>query len=198
MKDIRSPMIVVTLGPTSMDETVLRKLSQRKISFVRINLSHTPIESLESTVSFIRSHCSTPLMLDTEGSQVRTGVLAQPKSVTENQEVVLSTQDFVESGGVPLRPNTVLGVLTEGDLVSLDFDSVLLRVDSVSRKDGAKKVRSTVLSGGTIQSNKAVTVFDQNFQMPSLSHKDVKALEIAQKMSGSLESTIQMRLCFPR
>ena len=70
MKDIRSPMIVVTLGPTSMDETVLRKLSQRKISFVRINLSHTPIESLESTVSFIRSHCSIPLMLDTEGSQV--------------------------------------------------------------------------------------------------------------------------------
>ena len=164
MKDIRSPMIVVTLGPTSMDETVLRKLSQRKISFVRINLSHTPIESLESTVSFIRSHCSIPLMLDTEGSQVRTGVLAQPKSVTENQEVVLSTQEFVESGGVPLRPNNVLGVLTEGDLVSLDFDSVLLRVDSVSRKDGAKKVRSTVLSGGTIQSNKAVTVFDQNFQ----------------------------------
>ena len=182
MKDIRSPMIVVTLGPTSMDETVLRKLSQRKISFVRINLSHTPIESLESTVSFIRSHCSIPLMLDTEGSQVRTGVLAQPKSVTENQEVVLSTQEFVESGGVPLRPNNVLGVLTEGDLVSLDFDSVLLRVDSVSRKDGAKKVRSTVLSGGTIQSNKAVTVFDQNFQMPSLSHKDVKALEIAQEL----------------
>ena len=56
MKDIRSPMIVVTLGPTSMDETVLRKLSQRKISFVRINLSHTPLESLESTVSFIRAH----------------------------------------------------------------------------------------------------------------------------------------------
>ena len=182
MKDIRSPMIVVTLGPTSMNETVLRKLSQRKISFVRINLSHTPIESLEDTVAFVRSHCTIPLMLDTEGSQVRTGVLKNAMSVMENQEVLLTTQEALGSGEVPLRPNEVLGVLNEGDLVSLDFDSVLLRVDSVSTNGGTSRVQSTVLSGGTIQNNKAVTVFDQTFQMPSLSEKDVQALEIAQQI----------------
>ena len=182
MKDIESPMIVVTLGPTSMNETVLKKLSQRKISFVRINLSHTPIESLESTVDFIRSHCTIPLMLDTEGSQVRTGVLPEAKSVIENQEVLLTTQEGWKNGMVPLRPDEVLMVLKEGDLVSLDFDSVLLRVDSVSMQEEEQTIQSTVMSGGTIQSNKAVTVFDQNFQMPSLSHKDVQALEIAQEI----------------
>tara|TARA_B110000116_G_C16800361_1_gene570021 strand:+ start:4039 stop:6222 length:2184 start_codon:yes stop_codon:yes gene_type:complete len=175
-------MIVVTLGPTSMNETVLKKLSQRKISFVRINLSHTPIESLESTVDFIRSHCTIPLMLDTEGSQVRTGVLPEAKSVIENQEVLLTTQEGWKNGMVPLRPDEVLMVLKEGDLVSLDFDSVLLRVDSVSMQEEEQTIQSTVMSGGTIQSNKAVTVFDQNFQMPSLSHKDVQALEIAQEI----------------
>jgi pyruvate kinase len=182
VKDIESPMIVVTLGPTSMNETVLKKLSQRKISFVRINLSHTPIESLESTVDFIRSHCTIPLMLDTEGSQVRTGVLPEAKSVIENQEVLLTTQEGWKNGMVPLRPDEVLMVLKEGDLVSLDFDSVLLRVDSVSMQEEEQTIQSTVMSGGTIQSNKAVTVFDQNFQMPSLSHKDVQALEIAQEI----------------
>jgi ATP sulfurylase len=165
-----------------MNETVLKKLSQRKISFVRINLSHTPIESLESTVDFIRSHCTIPLMLDTEGSQVRTGVLPEAKSVIENQEVLLTTQEGWKNGMVPLRPDEVLMVLKEGDLVSLDFDSVLLRVDSVSMQEEEQTIQSTVMSGGTIQSNKAVTVFDQNFQMPSLSHKDVQALEIAQEI----------------
>jgi pyruvate kinase len=186
MKDIESPMIVVTLGPTSMNETVLKKLSQRKISFVRINLSHTPIESLESTVAFIRSHCTIPLMLDTEGSQVRTGVLPEAKSVIENQEILLTTQEGWEKGMVPLRPNEVLRVLKEGDLVSLDFDSVLLRIDSVSMHGEGEgeegTAQCTVMSGGTIQSNKAVTVFDQSFQMPSLSHKDVQALEIAREI----------------
>ena len=176
MKDIKSPMIVVTLGPSSMSETVLRKLSQRKISFVRINLSHTPIELLESTVSFIRSHCTIPLMLDTEGSQVRTGVLPEAKSVNENQGVLLTTQEGWRPGMVPLRPDEVLMVLKEGDLISLDFDSVLLRVDSVSMQREEQAIQCTVMSGGTIQSNKAVTVFDQSFQMPSLSHKDVQAL----------------------
>ncbi len=182
MKDIKSPMIVVTLGPSSMSETVLRKLSQRKISFVRINLSHTPIESLESTVSFIRSHCTIPLMLDTEGSQVRTGVLPGAKSVNENQGVLLTTQEGWRSGMVPLRPDEVLMVLKEGDLISLDFDSVLLRVDSGSMQREEQAIQCTVMSGGTIQSNKAVTVFDQSFQMPSLSHKDVQALEIAREI----------------
>ncbi|MDE0806496.1 MAG: pyruvate kinase [Longimicrobiales bacterium] len=182
MKNIEYPMIVVTLGPTSMNETVLKKLSQRKISFVRINLSHTPIESLESTVDFIRSHCTIPLMLDTEGSQVRTGVLPEAKSVTENEEVLLATQGGWKYGMVPLRPDEVLMVLKEGDLISLDFDSVLLRVNSLSMHREEGTVQCTVMSGGTIQSNKAVTVFDQSFQMPSLSDKDVQALEIAREI----------------
>ena len=54
--------IIVTLGPSSLHEDILRKLDMRPISYVRINLSHTPLASLEETIRLIRSHCSVPLI----------------------------------------------------------------------------------------------------------------------------------------
>ena len=45
------------------------------MDFVRINLSHTSTYKIEETIQYITDTISTPLMIDTEGSQVRTGDL---------------------------------------------------------------------------------------------------------------------------
>ena len=172
--------VIVTLGPTSLNEEVLKKLGRRRISFVRINLSHTKIDDLEETVAFVRKHCAIPLMLDTEGSQVRTGVLEQPLVLRHNQGVLVSTQDAAEAGSIPLRPDIVLSHLREGDVFSIDFDSAVLRVDDTSGA-ASGRVDCTVMSGGMIQSNKAVTVTDQRFSLPALSEKDIAAVRFARQ-----------------
>lgn len=166
---------IVTLGPASLNEAVLRKLNTRGVAFVRINLSHTPIETLADTVALVRRYCTVPLMLDSEGSQVRTGVLERPLEVAHNQAVLVTRQDAAVPGSVPLRPVEVFGQLEEGDLLAVDFESAFLRVDDVSAA-AEGTIACTVLSGGIIQSNKAVTVADRNLLLPPLSKKDEAAV----------------------
>ena len=170
--------VIVTLGPTSLNEEVLTKLGRRPIAYVRINLSHTPLASLEETIRLIRRYCSVPLMLDTEGSQVRTGVLGSPLVLRPNQSVLVTTQGAQLPEAIVLRPDDVLGQLHVGDIVTIDFDSVVLRVDDVSDAH-AGRLACTVMSGGTVQSNKAVTVVDQAFSLPPLSEKDKAAVAVA-------------------
>lgn len=166
---------IVTLGPASLNEGVLRKLNTRGVAFVRINLSHTPIETLADTVALVRRYCTVPLMLDTEGSQVRTGVLERPLQVAHNQAVLVTRQDVLPPDGIPLRPLEVFRQLLEGDLLAVDFESAFLRVDDVADAESGV-IRCTVLSGGTIQSNKAVTVADRSLVLPALSEKDEAAV----------------------
>src|SRR6059036_1708118 len=65
--------ILCTLGPASLKEGVIQGLDARGVDLFRINLSHTQLEDVESTVGLIRRYSSTPICLDTEGPQVRCG-----------------------------------------------------------------------------------------------------------------------------
>ena len=70
-----STIIIATLGPSTFEEHLLKKVEDRGVDFIRINLSHTPIDKVEETVQHITDTIAIPLMIDTEGSQVRTGDL---------------------------------------------------------------------------------------------------------------------------
>ena len=75
----------------------------------------------------------------------------------------------------------VVDQLQVGNLIFIDFDAIILRVDSL---EGLKKngyIICSVLSGGGMGNNKAVTVQQQSIPLSALSEKDVKSLEIAKK-----------------
>ncbi len=170
------PLVIVTLGPSSLKPDILHRLSRRSVSYVRINLSHTARHLIPETIDFVREHCAIPLMLDTEGSQVRTGVLEAPLELGHNRPVWVVRDGEASSGQLPLRPNGVFSQLTEGDLLAVDFDSAVIRVDDTSEAHQGR-LQCTVLSGGTVQSNKAVTVPERTIVLPPLSEKDVFAVE---------------------
>ena len=65
--------IICTLGPSSYDPEVIKKLTDRKVDLLRINLSHTPTDQVEERINHVRTHTDVPVSLDTEGSQVRCG-----------------------------------------------------------------------------------------------------------------------------
>ena len=64
--------LLSTLGPSSLNEEVLKKLELLGVSLFRINLSHTEIKDLEKTIDLIRNHTNVPICIDTEGAQIRT------------------------------------------------------------------------------------------------------------------------------
>ena len=69
--------ILCTLGPASLRGDVIRALEERGVDLFRINLSHTPPEAVEPTITLIRRYSNAPICLDTQGAQVRCGKMAE-------------------------------------------------------------------------------------------------------------------------
>ena len=65
--------IICTLGPSSYEPDVIRRLTDRRVDLLRINLSHTDVEDIEARINHVRTYTDVPLCLDTEGAQVRCG-----------------------------------------------------------------------------------------------------------------------------
>ncbi len=74
-KKVKDIQIWCTVGPASLNQKVIARLEETGVSMFRINLSHTNIEEIEEKISIIKSFTSVPICLDTEGPQIRTGVM---------------------------------------------------------------------------------------------------------------------------
>jgi pyruvate kinase len=177
----RNTKVIVTLGPASDAEEQVITLKDRGVDFVRVNMSHSSLEYLERSIE-LADKVGIPFILDTEGSQIRTGDLEHDKVYfAANDRVRLHSEDIVgDSGNISLHPAHVVDQLAEGDLVHIDFDTLILRVSDVSTlAEGF--VTATAISGGFIGKRKAVVVdplFDKRFRLPALSPKDYKAIEL--------------------
>jgi pyruvate kinase len=169
------PRVLCTLGPASLNAGTIRRLEELGANLFRINLSHTALEAVQETIEFVQRNSSTPLCIDTEGAQVRCGVVAAGLILHEGDSVRLTAEVVQGSAAeLTLRPESVFQTLRPGNLVSIDFHGARLRV---TRTDWAA-AEATVIEGGRVGSNKAVTI-DPAPVLPPLTEKDVDAIGIA-------------------
>lgn len=170
--------VLCTLGPSSLNRQVIERLQARNVNLFRINLSHTPLDKVEETVKIIQSHSSTPICLDTEGAQVRTGTMEEDVVVGDRQHVWLTAKTVIgNSECLSLTPPYVFEELKPNHLIGLDFDGVVLLV----LKADATSAETVVLNGGKIGSNKAV-VIDPAPKLPPLADDDIAAVEIGRRL----------------
>jgi pyruvate kinase len=135
------------------------------------------LEKVAETIEIIQSFSSVPVCLDTEGAQVRTGSMADKVVVSEAEHVRL-TPNIVRgtASSVSITPASVFSELQPNNLVTLDFDGVMLLVLDVD----ASGVETVVINGGKIGSNKAVVIVPPP-TLPALSEKDREAVAIGRR-----------------
>ena len=171
---MNKPKILTTLGPASLNSKIIRKLSDRGVDYFRINMSHTSIDELKQHIKTIRQFSDTPICIDSEGAQVRTGLMPENTIFKDRQRITLfSGKNIGNSERMGLWPSDVFTQLRSGSILTVDFDSVLLSVLSV-KEDSAEAL---VLNGGRVGDNKAVTLFP-SVSLPALSEKDIAAFKI--------------------
>lgn len=166
--------ILCTVGPSSLNASVLVRLQELGVSLFRINLSHTRLQDLPRVVESIRSHSDVPICLDTEGAQVRTGDLVGGEIVLRENTIVWAHRDRVpgDPHNFNLYPLDIVDQLEEGDFISIDFNAVLVQVTQRL----PDRVAMRVIHGGTVGRNKAVTV-ERDLPLAPLTAKDVEALK---------------------
>ena len=169
--------ILCTLGPASLNPAVIEALDQRGVDLFRINLSHTSLAALEDNIRTVRGSSTIPICIDTEGAQVRCGVMSADAVLEEGREITLVAELVVgTSAELSLWPPSTFETLQVGSVVSIDFDGALLRVVGV-RPGG---VTAVVTSGGRVRSNKAVTIQPPP-ALPPLTDKDRAAIEVGER-----------------
>lgn len=170
-----SKALLCTLGPSSLNREVIPQLDATGATAFRINLSHTDLDDLDGFVRLIRSSTRRPIYIDTEGAQIRTGRMREGTAVEEGERVRLVPEGVEgDPTTIPLRPGGVVEELASGTRLSIDYDSVVVEVDSV----GAGIAGATVVTGGEIGTRKSVTAFPSP-QLPVISEKDALAIRYA-------------------
>ncbi|PIO08367.1 sulfate adenylyltransferase [Candidatus Pacearchaeota archaeon CG10_big_fil_rev_8_21_14_0_10_34_12] len=174
MKKIK---VICTIGPSSINEETLLKMKDRGVNFLRINLSHTPEDEIEPRIKDLIG-CGVPIILDTEGSQIRSGNESEI-DYTEGSIVRIHKKPVqCDSKNLFLTPIGTISKLSEGDLISIEFNTVLLRAIDTSHQD---YIECHVIIPGKIGGRKAVQVESPTFTLPPFSTKDFKAIELAKK-----------------
>jgi len=172
--------IIATIGPTSNKKEILEKLENRGVNFFRINLSHTKIEEIEEKVKILKQH-NTPIILDTEGCQIRSGN-KEEINIKEGDDIKIHKKEIVsDSNNLTLTPLDTIENFKEGDIISIDFNSLLLKVYDTSELGTEGYVKCKVLIGGSVGSSKAVNIDSPTFILPAFSKKDLTAIDIAKK-----------------
>ena len=171
--------LLCTLGPSSLNDHVIKRLEDLKVALFRLNLSHTKISNVADAINFISERSSIPICLDTEGAQVRTGDLESDVMVIHENSTLEVSRDSVlgNNSKINFYPNNILEQLKVGDFISIDFNEVLVQVVKIKRNSAFLRV----LSGGVIGPNKAVTI-DRELSLPSLTDKDRKAITIGRDL----------------
>lgn len=182
---MRNVSILVTVGPATDNEEMIKKIVDSGVDFIRLNMSHSSVEDLERMV-VIAKKFNIPFVLDTEGPQIRSGGLKRNVIVLEEgKEVKIHDKEIDgDEENICLRPSSVVSQLQIGDLIALDFDTLLLKVSDVSPLKDKGYVLSKVVTGGVLGRNKSAIIdqtFDSIVRLPILSPKDLESIKIGLK-----------------
>ena len=167
-----------TLGPSSLNKNFLINLDKKVVKLLRINLSHTKIEDLPKIVSYIRKYTSINICFDTEGAQIRTSTLKnRSQSLIKNQRILINKENN-NNKNITLLPINIYKKLKKNDLLSIDFNSAIVKIINIK----GENIECFVKVGGEIGSNKSVAI-NRMIKLPPFTEKDKEAFKIAEDLN---------------
>lgn len=170
---IKNKEIFCTLGPSSLNKEFL-KFSNKKISLLRLNMSHIKISKLKETILFIRRFSKVPICIDTEGAQIRTKV-KKKLNYKKNKRIII----FKNKGNFKIYPSEVFDQIKKNDLLDVGFSGLEVRIT----KKKSERLICKVTKDGLLENNKGVHLINRNIKLGFITEKDKQAINIAKKMN---------------
>ncbi len=171
--------IIATIGPSSRDLAVIKKLIQSGMTMARLSFVHDTRSVHERTVSFVREACaqlgtSVPILQDLQGTKLRVG--RGYVKLSKGQTVALVPQTVVPDfkGNSPYIPLVVEihQHVKVGDLVLINNGIVQLEVKEVCGVSTMCKVKH----GGIVKSEKGINLPMTDLPAKALTEKDKEDL----------------------
>lgn len=171
--------ILVTLGPSSMNERAIRACDQKGVFLYRMNLSHTNINELESRITEIRRYSDTPICLDSEGAQIRNQNMSNGTVFYKKGTIIKIHYEEIlgDENNISFTPSDIATELRVGDIIDIDFHSTRLCVTEICENH----CKAEVINEGKVGSNKAADL-NRSVSLSPITPKDEQAFRIGKEM----------------
>lgn len=201
---IRRTKIICTVGPVTANYPMLEKLYYAGMNLVRLNMSHADHADALKIINWIRTlnrkvPYAVPIMLDTQGPEIRTGEINHPIDLQPGQVVTVSVRtDDVETSSIHVNYRELVDVLQVGNRMTVD--NGLINFEVLEKK--GHQLVCKVIDGGTLGSKRHVNLPGIRVNLPSITAKDRRDIEfgldhdvdfIALSFVRSAEDVLELR-----
>ncbi len=173
--------IVCTIGPASQTKEVLLKLIDAGMNVARLNFSHGSYEEHGAKLQTIREiekekGIIIPVMLDTKGPEIRTGVFVGDQAMIETgDEIKIYMNEII--GDNTKFSVTYPGLFNDvkvGDSIRLDDGNLGLEI--TGKDDKEKCIITKALNHHIIKNRRGVNCPETHLTLPYISEKDFNDL----------------------
>ena len=176
---LRSTKIVATVGTATDDFKKIKSLIKAGVNVFRLNFSHGNHGDHLKRITYIRSAenelgCNVAILADLQGPKFRIGKVKEDikviKGSTYNFDKKTEIGDFSR---VNLSHNEIYESLSIGSNILMDDGKLQFRVKDISKNI----IKTEVIVGGYIKSNKGVNLPDVVLNTSPLTSKDIEDLK---------------------
>ena len=176
---MRKTKIVCTMGPSTADDDVLRKLMKCGMNVARQNFSHGNHEShlkVFQQVKRIREELNLPVasLLDTKGPEVRVKQFKEGKVLLKNESFFTLTTREVEGDEtqVSITYKNLAKDISVGAKILADDGLIEMKVTEIDSTDKGDDIKCLVVHGGWLSNNKSCNFPGAKLSMPYVSERD--------------------------
>lgn len=175
----RKTKIICTIGPATHSYPAIERLYEAGMSVARLNMSHATLDAAADIIHWIKTlnrkvRYPVPVMLDTQGPEIRTGALDEPLPLSPGQTVFLDVASGPAPDGDLAAPSIHVDYPDLPNAVEVGggvrLDNGLLNLDVVARAGG--RLRCRVVDGGALGSRKHVNLPGVAVNLPAITAKD--------------------------
>ena len=178
---IKKTKIVATLGPATSSEDVIEKMILAGVNVFRVNFSHSDYSNVTEHIKMIRTvdkklNTNTAILGDLQGPKLRVGKIKEGSFVNPGDRLIFSTnENFLgDSKRAYMNYKNFPKDVSKGEKILLDDGKLIFEVLSTNNLN---EVKTKVIQGGPLKSNKGVNLPNTNISLPALTEKDVKDAE---------------------
>ena len=181
--------IIFTIGPTTSDESTLKKLIKLNANICRINMAHASHDWVSQIINTTRKiskkfNKSIAHMIDIKGPEVRTGFLDNPIQLKENslfdfivnEKKIKNRNILIQS--VAINYSNIDKDLAVGSIILVD--NGLLHFELLEKRLGYLRCR--VLISGVLKSYRHINLPGTIVKIPSITNKDEEDIKLGVKL----------------
>ena len=176
---LRSTKIVATVGTATDDIQKIKSLIKAGVNVFRLNFSHGNHGDHLKRITYIRSAenelgCNVAILADLQGPKFRIGKVKENIKVIKGSTYIFDKKaEIGDFSRVNLQHNEIYESLSIGSNILMDDGKLRFRVKDISKEI----IKTEVIVGGYIKSNKGVNLPDVVLNTSPLTSKDIEDLK---------------------